>query len=64
MTLGLVPKVFDAIDVIMVVRKQLAMVDSIMFKFRHIQRIITAPAIGINNAVRGDLAGDDRHQSR
>lgn len=54
MTLGLVPEIFYAIDMIMLVCKQLGMVNSVVFKIAHIQYIITAPAIGIHDAVRND----------
>ena len=62
MTLGLVPKVFNAIYVILLFGKQLAVVDSEVFKFCHIQRIITAPTIRIDDTVRNDFALNNRRE--
>jgi hypothetical protein len=40
MPFGLIPKVFDAIDVIMLVRKELTVIDTIVLKLGHIQGIV------------------------
>ena len=61
MSLRLIPEIFNAIDVIMFVRKQLAMIDAVVLELCHIQRIISAPAIRINNAIKGDFTGNDGH---
>ena len=63
MPLRLVPEILDTIDVIMVVGKELGMVDPEMVKVGHIQYVITSPAIGVDDTVRDDLSLDDRHQS-
>ncbi len=48
MTLGLVPKVLDPIDVIMSVGKQFRMVDPVVFELGRIQHIIAPPAVTIS----------------
>ena len=50
--LGLVPEILDAIDVIVAVCEELRMVDAEVMDVRHIQHIIAAPAVGINDAIR------------
>ena len=50
--LGLVPKILDAIDVIVAVCEELRMVDAEVMDVRHIQNIIAEPAVGINDAIR------------
>ena len=54
MTLGLVPKVFDAIDVIFTVGKQRGMIDTQMPEAGHIQGIAAGQRITINNRIRHD----------
>ena len=49
MPFRLIPKVFDAIDVILVVRKKLAMIHPIVFELRHIQRVVGAIIVSIDN---------------
>ena len=74
--LGLVPEILNAIDVIVAVCEELRMVDAEVMDVRHIQHIIAAPAVGINDAIRwlpgeceaitekrDHLALDDRDQS-
>ena len=61
--LGLVPEILDVIDVIVAVCEALRMVDAEVMEVRHIQHIIAAPAVGINDAIRDHLAlydGDQR----
>ena len=50
MPFSLVPEVFDAVDVVVFIGKQLAVIDTIVPEFTHIERIIRPPTIGINNA--------------
>ena len=61
-TLCLVPKILDAVDVVLLVRKELGVVDPKVLEVRNIQRIVAFPAVGINDAVRNDLTLDDWHQ--
>ena len=50
--LGLVPEILNAIDVIVAVCEKLRMVDTEVMEVRHIQHIVAAPAVGINDAIR------------
>ena len=61
-TLGLVPEVLNAIDVIMAISEKLGMVDPKVVKVRHIQHTIASPAVGVDDAIRDHLALYDRHQ--
>ena len=60
MAFGLVPKVLNPIDVVLLVCKAFGVVDSKMFKVRNIQNGVGLPAVRIDNAVRNDLAVDNR----
>lgn len=60
----LVPEVFNSIDVVIAVSKELRMVNAKVMKVGHIQYIITAPAIRIDYAIGDDLAFYDRDQRR
>lgn len=52
MAFRLVP---DAIDVIVVVSKQLVMIDAKVVKIRHIQHVIAPPAVRIDDAAGATL---------
>ena len=45
MTLRLVPKILNAIDVVPFVCKEFGMVDATMLEFRYIQHVVAPPAI-------------------
>ena len=60
--LGLIPEILNAIDVIVAVCEELRMVDTEVMEVRHIQHIIAAPAVGINDAIRDHLALYDGYQ--
>ena len=45
------------------VGKFLGMVDAVMDKTAHVQLVVAAQTIGINNTVRHDFLFDNRHQS-
>ena len=60
-TLRLVPKILNAVDVVPPVCKEFGVVDPEVLEVRHIQHIIGLPAVGIHNAVRNDFALDDRY---
>ena len=64
MSLRLVPEILNTVDVILLVYKELGMVDPKVFKVRNIQDIIAFPTVGIDDAIRHDLALYDRIQSR
>ena len=55
-TLGLIPKVLNAIDMIFTSCKQSRMIDAFMVKVTHIQSVVTSIAIGINHTVGSDFA--------
>ena len=59
----LIPKVLNAVNVVLTVCKFLGMVDAVMDKTAHVQLVVTAQAIRVNNAVRHDFLFDNRHQS-
>jgi len=61
-TLRLVPEILDAVDVVLLVCKELGVVDPKVLEVRNIQRIVALPAVGINDAVGNDFPLDDRHQ--
>lgn len=56
----LIPKVLNAVNVVLTVGKLLGMVDAVMDKTAHVQLVAVAQTIGINNAVRHDFLFDDR----
>ena len=59
----LIPKIPNAVNVVLAVSKFLGMVDAVMGKTAHVQLVVAAQTIGINNAVRHDFLFDNRHQS-
>ena len=63
MTLCLVPKILNPVDVVLLVCKEFGVVDSKVLEVRNIQYVVGFPAVPINNAVRDDLAFDNRDQS-
>ena len=59
----LIPKILNAVNVVPAVGKFLGMVDAVMDETAHVQLVVAAQAIGINNTVRHDFLFDNRHQS-
>ena len=59
MALCLVPKILDAVDVVMLISKEFRMVDAIVLEFRDVQYVVASPAIRIDDAVRYHLALND-----
>ena len=59
----LIPKILNAVNVVLTVGKFLEMVDAVMDETGHVQLVIAAQAIRVNNAVRHDFLFDNRHQS-
>ena len=51
MPFRLIPKVFNAINMVRFVRKELAMVNAIVLELRHIQRVVGAIIVSIDNTV-------------
>ena len=62
MSFGLIPKVFNSVDVILPVREEPGVVDSHMVKSGDVESIVSLEGVGVNNAVGGDLFFDDRQQ--
>lgn len=59
---GLVPKVFDSVDVVLLIGKQLRVVDAMVMKVRHVERVVGPERIGVDDRVGFDLLLDDRQQ--
>src|SRR2546426_12746243 len=62
-TLGLIPEVLDAVDVLSPVGEVLRMVDAYVMKLRDIQHIVGRMAISVNHAVRPYFSPDNRQES-
>ena len=62
LALRLVPEILDPVDVSLLLGKELRVIDPKVFEIRHIQRIVSLPAVSINDAVRDNLPHNDRHQ--
>jgi len=56
----LIPKILNAVNVVLTVCKFLGMVDAVMDETAYVQLVVAAQAIGINNAVRHDFLFDNR----
>ena len=55
LALRLVPKFLDTVDVVLIVREELAVVDPELVKVGCIQHVVTAPAVRIDDAIGNDL---------
>ena len=62
MALRPVPKILNAVDVILFVRKGFRMVDPEVLEAGNVQHVIPPPAIGIDDAIRHDLTLYDWEQ--
>ena len=60
--LGLVPKILNSVDVILLVCKEFGVVDPEVMEIRYVQHIVTAPAIRIYDAIWNDFTFDDWQQ--
>ena len=56
----LIPKILNAVDVVLMVYKRFGMVDVVMDKTTDARLVIAAQAIHVNNAVRHDFLFDNR----
>ncbi len=56
----LIPKVLNAVNVVLTVCKFLGMVDAVMDKTAHVQLVVAAQTIGINNTIRHYFIFDNR----
>ncbi len=62
MSFGLVPEVFDPVDVISLVGEEFGMVDAHVMEFGDVECIVCLEGIGVNNAVRSDSLFNNREQ--
>src|SRR5713226_6534018 len=62
-TLGLIPEVLDAVDVLSPVGEVLRMVDAHVMKLRDIQHVVGRMAVGVNHAVRPYFPPDNGQES-
>ena len=58
----LIPKILNVINVVLTVCKFLGMVDAVMGKTAHVQLVVTAQAVGVNDAARFYLLTNNRQQ--
>ena len=59
---GLIPEIFDAIDVVFSACKKFGMIDAEVFKIGNIQGIIGRPTVGVNDAVGGNFSQNYGHK--
>ena len=59
MTLGLIPEVLDAIDVVLLIGEQLGVVDAVVLETRYIEHVIGTKGIGVDDTVGDNLVFDD-----
>ena len=59
MTLGLIPEVLDAVDVVLLIGEQLGVVDAVVLEAGYIEHVVGAEGIGIDDAVGDYLVLDD-----
>ena len=64
MTLGLIPEVFNAINVVALVGEELGMVDSHVAEVAHVEGIVGLERIGIDDTVGLHLLLDNRENRR
>jgi hypothetical protein len=64
MPLGLVPEIFDAVDVIFLVREELGVADAVVLEAGHVEHAIGAHRVGAVGGIGHDLDVDDGLQGR
>src|ERR1035437_7088070 len=62
MTLGLIPEVLDAVDVVLLIGEQLGVVDAVVLEAGYIEHVVGAEGIGVDDAVGNDLVFNDSLQ--
>jgi hypothetical protein len=62
MSLRLIPKVFNAVNVIFAFSKFLGMIDSQMLEFGDVKGIVRPEMVSVNDAVSPDFPADNRYQ--
>ena len=58
MAFDLISKVFNTIDVIALVRKELGMIDAIVLKTSNIKGVRATPSVCVHDAIRRDFTYD------
>ncbi len=58
-TLGLVPEVLDAVDVVLLVREQLGVVDAAVLEAGHIEHVVGAEDARVDDRLRQHLGIED-----
>lgn len=61
-SLGLVPEIFDAVDVVLSIGEELRVIDPHMMEIGDVELIIGAKAVGVDDAVRLHFTGNNRDQ--
>jgi hypothetical protein len=62
MTLGLVPEVLDAVDVVVPVGKALAVIDTVVLEAGDVDGVVGSPTVGVDDGVGQDLGAHDRQE--
>ena len=62
MTLGLIPEVLDAVDVVLLIGEQLGVVDAVVLEAGYIEHVVRTEGIGVDDAVGDYLVFDDSLQ--
>ncbi len=64
MALRLAPEILDTIDVVVTLDKSFGVVGAAVVEFRHIENIVGAESIRVDDAIRFDALADDPGQGR
>ena len=62
MTLGLIPEVLDAVDVVLLIGEELGVVDAVVLEAGYIEHVVRTEGIGVDDAVGDYLVFDDSLQ--
>lgn len=62
--LGLVPEVLDAVDVVFLIGEQLGVVDAVVLEVGHVEHVVGAQRVRVDDRVGHDLHVDDGLQRR
>jgi len=62
MSLCLIPKILNPIDVALLISKQLTVINPVMLKLGHIQRIVTTKIISVDDSVSLHFLPNNRQQ--
>ena len=59
MPLGLVPEVLNAVDVVFLIREELGVVDAVVLEAGHVEHVVGAQRVGVDDRVGHHLDVDD-----